>query len=105
MKKKNTFPPLKPKTTNGPAKQYNTIREFITNKKFQVLPRHFAEYSELITLGTKEAWLLGSSHIFNVGKLMKKASRYRFFGFKYLVLLEHFGGKNESCILVFRISH
>ena len=36
MKKKNTFPPLKPKATKGPAKQYNAIIEFITKKKFGV---------------------------------------------------------------------
>ena len=48
MKKKNTFPPLKPKATNGPAKQYNAIVEFITEKKLVVQARHFDEYSELV---------------------------------------------------------
>ena len=56
MKKKNTFPPLKPKATNGPAKQYNTIVEFITEKKFEVQARHFAEYSELVTQFASVLW-------------------------------------------------
>ena len=47
-KKKKTFPPLKPKSTNGPAKQYNAILEFIIKKKFGVQPGHFAKYSELV---------------------------------------------------------
>ena len=32
IKRKNTIPPLKPKATNGPAKLYNAIIEFITKK-------------------------------------------------------------------------
>ena len=48
MKKKNNFPPLKPKATNGPVKQYNAIIEFITKKKFGVQVGHFTEYSEFV---------------------------------------------------------
>lgn len=45
--KKNTFLPMKPKATNaisnGPAKQYNAVVEFITKRKFGVQTRHFCQ--------------------------------------------------------------
>ena len=56
MKKKNTFPLLKPTATKRPAKQYNAIVEFITEKKFGVQAGHFAEYSELVTQFTSVLW-------------------------------------------------
>lgn len=42
---------MKPKATNGPAKQYNAIVEFITKKNFGVQVGHFLGYSELVALG------------------------------------------------------
>ena len=56
MKRKNTFPPFKPKTTKGPAKQYNAIVEFIGEKKFGIQGGHFAEYSELVTQFASVLW-------------------------------------------------
>ena len=44
---------------------------------------------------TKDAWLPGSSPIFNVRKLMENGMHITgFFGLKYLPHLENFGEKN-----------
>ena len=48
---------------------------------------------------TEDAWLLGSSPIFNIRKLTKNSgAHYRFFGLKYLTHLENLGEKNASRI-------
>ena len=50
---------------------------------------------------TEDAWLLRSSPIFNVRKLMKNSAHIK--DFFYLVHLESLGEKNALCIYVFLI--
>ena len=53
---------------------------------------------------TKDAWLPGSSPIFNVRKLMENGMHITgFFGLKYLPHLENFGEKNTLLIQIFHI--
>ena len=56
MKKKNTFPPVKAMASNGPAKQYNAIVNFVKEKKFGVQAGHFAEYCDLVSQFSAVLW-------------------------------------------------
>ena len=73
MKIKNIFPPLRPTATNGPAKQYNAIIEFITKKRFGVQAGHFAKYSKLVMSN-----LLNITSLNHKGKSFLQLSKTQF---------------------------